>query len=303
MASDLVTIETPNGTFQSFRGDLISEQLQNFGGHQRPDLAAIRSFIRPGDVVLDVGANIGTFAVPFARSVGPSGHVYGFEPLAETAAVFQANIEANGLADQISLVQSLVSDVPGEFVHETLPHNLSATRFVRSEDADGSAPTTVRIDDWADAAIGPDADVHVIKIDVEGMDIPVLRSSQRVVERCLPVVSVEIAKHELSARGERMEEIEDILAPLGYHFFRNIGPRNAATDTFQLGRLQSLADGGPFYDLIAVHRDSTRYPDDLASPEAMERWRAELQRALAARGQTPKSSLLRRLARRVRVRS
>lgn len=300
MPSDLVTIETPNGTFQSFKGDLISEQLQEFGGHQRPDLAAIRSFIRPGDVILDVGANIGTFAIPFATSAGPSGRVYGFEPMDETAAVLRANIEGNALADRISLVQSLVSDVPGDFVPELLDHNVAATRFVRSEDAHGSAPTTVRIDDWADATIGADADVHLIKIDVEGMDIPVLRSSQRLIERCLPVVTVEIAVHELTARGERLNEIEDVLAPLGYHFFRNLSPRNAANDTFELGRLESLADGGPFYDLIAVHADSDRYPSDLASAETMNKWRAELQQALASRKQGTKSPLLRRIARRLR---
>lgn len=303
MPSDLVTIETPNGTFQSFRGDLISEQLSEFGGHQRPDLAAIRSFIRPGDVVLDVGANIGTFAIPFATSAGPNGHVYGFEPMDETASVLRANIAGNDLTDRISVVQSLVSDVPGDFVPELLDHNVAATRFVRADTADDSTPPTVRIDDWADATIGSDADVHLLKIDVEGMDIPVLRSSQRLVERCLPVVTVEIAVHELTARGERLSEIEDVLAPLGYHFFRNLSPRNAANDSFQLGRLTSLADGGPFYDLIAVHADSTRYPRDLASAEAMDQWRSELQQALATRKKAGQSSLLRRLARKLRGRN
>ena len=50
--------------------DFVNQQLREYGGHQRSELGMIRALSREGDVILDVGAHIGTFSVPLAQHVG-----------------------------------------------------------------------------------------------------------------------------------------------------------------------------------------------------------------------------------------
>jgi hypothetical protein len=57
---ETVILSTPWGSLESFAGDLITEQLHDYGAHQRSDLAFLLSLLRPGDTVVDVGAHVGT---------------------------------------------------------------------------------------------------------------------------------------------------------------------------------------------------------------------------------------------------
>ena len=63
------------------------------GNWSEPELDLLPSLVKPGDVVLDVGANYGLYSHYMGRLVGPSGHVYAFEPIPFTAATFDALTE------------------------------------------------------------------------------------------------------------------------------------------------------------------------------------------------------------------
>jgi tRNA G37 N-methylase Trm5 len=102
------TVETVHGTFVTWRGDLITEQLRRFSAHTRNELAMLRSFLRKGDRVIDIGAHIGTFAVPLARSVGAGGAVYCFEANADNYALLVRNAQANGVGRTIRPVLAVV---------------------------------------------------------------------------------------------------------------------------------------------------------------------------------------------------
>jgi hypothetical protein len=67
--TELVT--TPWGSLESFAGDLITDQLNECGAHQRSDLALLLSLLRSGDTAIDVGAHIGTYTIPIARAAQP----------------------------------------------------------------------------------------------------------------------------------------------------------------------------------------------------------------------------------------
>ncbi|WP_436793924.1 FkbM family methyltransferase [Actinospongicola halichondriae] len=278
---DLVVVETPFGAFHAYEDDLVTEHLRDFGGHQRPDLAAMRSLVREGDVVLDIGANIGTFAIPLAASVGPSGRVFGFEASPTNADVLRRNVRSNDLIDRVVVVEGVVSDRAIAYEREEFEGNLAATRFVPSAGAaGGEGPAVVHLDEWAVETLGADTRIDVVKIDVEGMDVDVLRSARSLIARWLPVVSIEVAAHELESRGREPADIGRILEPLGYRLFRNIAERNGAHDDFRIGQLRSVDHGGPFYDLLAIHPDSGRVPADLVPPSEMAQWTKELRSTL-----------------------
>src|SRR5262245_44762739 len=75
----------------------IGQALELYGEFADSENTLMAETVKPGDVVLDVGANIGTVTLPLARRVGPSGLVISFEP---QRIIFQhlcANIALNGL--------------------------------------------------------------------------------------------------------------------------------------------------------------------------------------------------------------
>ena len=95
----------------------------------------------------------------------------------------------------------------------------------------------------------------MIKIDVEGMELAVLRSAERTIARDRPVLYVEISITQMARYGVTLPEVAAFLAPYDYRCFRNIGDRNSIHDAFELVEMGDLHEGGEFYDLLAVPAD------------------------------------------------
>jgi FkbM family methyltransferase len=218
----------------------------------------VLSFLRPGDTVIDIGAHIGTFSVPMASHVGPSGKVYSFEGSAETYRLLQRNVEANECHGIIQARWAVVSDRPGHYVSVTKKGNTGATFFQDTGDAEDRPPCVV-IDPWFSTE---GTRVDLIKIDVEGMEWQVLAGCRELLRQLHPVLYVEVNTPALARQNRSVGQIEAELSDFGYHFFRNAEVRNSSLDSFIVARLERLDEGGPFFDLLAVHPESDRYPRD-----------------------------------------
>jgi FkbM family methyltransferase len=216
----------------------------------------VLSFLRPGDTVIDVGAHIGTFSVPMASRVGPSGKVFSFEGSSETFRLLQHNVETNDSHGIIEAQWAVVTDRPGHYVSVTKKANSGATFFRDAGDA-GDHPPCVVMDPWFSAK---GTRVDLIKVDVEGMEWQVLAGCRELLRRFRPVLYVEVNTPGLARQDRSVGQIETELSELGYHFFRNADVRNSSTDSFIVARLEHLDEGGPFFDLLAVHAESDRYP-------------------------------------------
>jgi FkbM family methyltransferase len=262
-------VDTPLGRYESFAGDLVTSQLKRFGGHQRPDLAMARSQLRPGDVVLDVGAHIGTFSIPFARAVQPGGSVLAFEPVPETLDVLRRNVAINGVP--VTSIQAVVSETVVAMRGTAVHGNTALASFqAAGGDSEAVAPTIVLDDFYADQEL--QGRIGLLKVDVEGMEMHVLRGARGLVEDHRPAIMVEVNRRNLARSGSTVAELEEFLSGYGYHLFMNLAPRNASGDQFRLGRLPALrllrAGGGTLrlVDVLAVHEDSDRYPTGAAGP-------------------------------------
>jgi FkbM family methyltransferase len=145
--------------------------------YQDPALAPIlEACLGPGDVFFDVGANIGVYSAWAARLVGAGGEVHGFEPIPATRARFESLIAMNRL-ENVRVVPTAIGEEPGETVLWVMPGasgNTSGLR--RSED---SEPLTVKLDtlDGYVAATGCRTPA-LLKIDVEGFELSVLRGAR-----------------------------------------------------------------------------------------------------------------------------
>jgi FkbM family methyltransferase len=136
------------------------------------ELDFLRAHTPPGGVFVDVGANVGTYAMVLARHVGASGRVIAIEPHPVTHARLAFNRAASGLA-QVHLVAAAAGPSDGELMIETDGDNLGASHIV-SGDRPGNAikVASLRLQRILGDA-GADR-VDALKIDVEGFEDRVL---------------------------------------------------------------------------------------------------------------------------------
>jgi FkbM family methyltransferase len=261
-------VETPIGRYETFTADLITRQLKRFGGHQRPDLAMAKSQLRAGDVVLDVGAHIGTFSIPFAFAVQPGGRVYAFEPVPETVELLRRNVGIN--AAPVTAVHAVVADAHVAMRGIDVSGNTQGTWFeeAASDDSVAVAPTII-LDEWYAAQEIPGA-LGLLKVDVEGMELRVLRGAHRLISAQHPAIMAEVSRGQLARVEATLAELDAFFSEHDYHLFMNLSARNAHDDEFTLGRLPAvrlLRMGGSslgLVDVLAVHSESDRYPNSAA---------------------------------------
>lgn len=242
--------DTPYGHFVSLDDDLISTQLATYGGHTRNELAMLLSFLRPGDAVVDVGAHIGTFAVPIARRVGPGGVVVAIEPDELNLELLYENVAANSAGDEIIVVHEIAGEptTPLRAIEDAT--NTGAWHFV----PDVSSAMTRRartVDDIVAATLGGRR-VRLLKIDVEGMELSALQSARETLAASRPLIYCEISADQLARQGVAVGDLHRFFAERRYALYRNIGDRNSTHDEFTLARLPNLEAGGVFFDVLAV---------------------------------------------------
>ncbi len=259
---ETVRVETPYGTCACLQGDFITANRQKFGAHQRSDLAATLGLIEHGDTVIDIGSHIGTFAIPFGRAVGPSGTVVAFEAMKDHFALLEQNIHDNGLDDVVKAVWAAVTMGDTPLRVEFIQGNSGATRLGGSAGMENSEIPLLGLDEWLDSAPSAPESIDLLKIDVEGMELDVLRSGANLIERFRPIIVFELT-HQAGDEA-LLSELERFFVPRGYTFLVNLHGRNSRTDEFRLGRLGRLHKselvGVGTIDVIAIQSDSPRFP-------------------------------------------
>ena len=172
--------------------------------------AAIAQALPPREgIVWDVGAHIGFHTLGFSTLVGPAGHVVGFEPNPSNRKRLQQNLERNpDLASRIEILPCALSDRDGDSVF-AISHDIdsgaSSMSFLEKATAWIDAETSAH---WnrvivpmrtADALIREGRrSPNVIKIDVEGAELLVLRGATDTMRVSRPTVIVEVHSAKLA---------------------------------------------------------------------------------------------------------
>ena len=97
-----------HGRFLTAEGDFISAHLQKFGAHTRNEIAFLRSVVRDGDTIADLGAHIGSFTVPLGKKAGRSGRVLAIEANPDTFRLLEFNVISNELDDWVTCVNATI---------------------------------------------------------------------------------------------------------------------------------------------------------------------------------------------------
>lgn len=151
------------------------------GSYEASIQREFQAAIRPGSVVYDVGANVGFYTLLSSRLTGPSGSVYAFEPAPGNIEALRRHISLNKAAN-VTLFPAAVSSVSG-----TEGFDPGAHRFIgRLSDSGTLRVEVVTLDELV--AKGDVQPPEVIKIDVEGSELEVLRGAGAILERYHPVL-------------------------------------------------------------------------------------------------------------------
>lgn len=182
--------------------------VQTRGFYEAKILARVESLgiVGPTSVVCDVGANIGNHTVYFSSIMGAA-KVIAFEPQAHCHTTLRTNIALNGLEKRVVTHHSLVGAEAGQGqMVQFNTRNLGGTSFEVSDDGAVPVKTLDKVLTKAEVA-----KLDLIKIDVEGMQMPVLHGAVGILKDRKPALWVELLQ-----RDDAFEETAEYLAGFGY---------------------------------------------------------------------------------------
>lgn len=222
-------------------GEIRAVQLRH-GPHSH-DFRACMAAITPGTGFIDVGANVGNYALGAARRVGSSGTVIALEPNPAVyrelvASIWGTNVVALNLAASDSSGIAAFQ-VPTDSEGRTEPPLGSLVTRKSAGAVKTLEVRTIRLDDIVPCGLR----VAAVKIDVEGHEMAVLRGAQETIDACRPTLVVEIEHRHLEGLS-----VDDVVAEIvehGYTAFAIKEGRLMPFEHFDLKRdqLQWLMDG------------------------------------------------------------
>jgi FkbM family methyltransferase len=185
----------------------------------------IGQYLGPGMTFIDVGAYVGEHCVRASRIVGDHGRVYAFEPSPDTFQVLTRNVHSNHL--QNVLCQRIaLSDGDGEALYERrlYPDGAGLSREAESIHIGKLNPIlsrfpvkTRRVDDYVQEQ--KISAVDLVKLDVEGAELKVLRGSRNTLSRFGPALIFEFDPRLMGTYGFTPLEVVSFLGTLGYRLF------------------------------------------------------------------------------------
>ncbi|SFG20623.1 methyltransferase, FkbM family [Novosphingobium sp. CF614] len=143
--------------------------------------AAARALLRPGDTVVDAGANIGAFSVFAARLIGPGGHLIAIEMMPRTAVRLRANLARNGLTADI--VEAALAASPGLTVTAAIDPakgGQATLALAHTLDRPETLSMTTRTLDEVLSGVGR---IALLKLDIEGAELDALAGARATLAR------------------------------------------------------------------------------------------------------------------------
>ncbi len=229
--------------------EVIDSQIF-YSGSREPDTSkTLELLCKKGDLVLDIGANVGSHTLPIARMVSDCGEVIAFEPVPWAIRKLKRNLSLNKFQN-VKLEQIALSD------ENRLSEEMEFRASFRIEAGQGVDKQGKINDDWWQQCEHVSARlqtldsyvvehglrrVKLIKLDVDGFEGKVLRGAQSLLARDQPILIMEVAPAWLEMRGDSALAVMNQLLGLGYRCFTEVS-FNEHTDIHKL--IQEIPPNG-----------------------------------------------------------
>jgi len=172
----------------------------------------VRNLIKEGQTVIDIGANLGYFSTEFARLVGGNGHVYSVEPIQLYRSILIENLRT---FPQTKILPYALGETEGT-ISMGLPfadqHRHGLMKVLSNEEK-AKAPEVFEVElKHPSKLFGQLAEIHYLKCDIEGYEVPVLPAMKDVIARHMPILQVE-------TDGENKKILHRMFNELGYQLY------------------------------------------------------------------------------------
>jgi FkbM family methyltransferase len=233
-----------HGAMMYLPADLfVGRSLDLYGEFSEGEVALFAQIVKPGMLVVDVGANIGAHTVFFAKAVGPSGRVVAVEPQRILYQMLCGNLSLNAIGNTVAQHAGLGS-APGSILVPPLNYganfNFGGLSLGDFKEGEQVAVTTL------DALALPAC--HLLKIDVEWMEVQVLQGARETLAHHRPILYVE------NDRPEKSAALIALLFEFGYRLFWHLPPLFHA-DNFA-GRAENVFAGIVSINMIGIPRST-----------------------------------------------
>jgi len=181
--------------------------------HESAELDAVCRYLDNSSVVVDVGANIGAFALPVAKTTGA--RIIAVEPVSSTFALLNRNVQRNQASGSISTIRSAVGATIGEVVLTTDAQSANyvlAGQGVARINEERVPVTTL------DELLRTELRIDLIKVDVEGLELDVMRGAAGTLRKHAPAVLLEIEARWTSRYGYAPVTLFTYMAEAGYGY-------------------------------------------------------------------------------------
>ncbi len=222
----------------------VGKAIEKYGEFSALEMSLLSQLCRPGDTVIEVGANIGSHTVGLAKRVGPTGRVLAFEPQRLLFQTLCANIALNSLVN-VECYWAAVSSKPGTITvpepDPTEEDNFAGISMLGADE--GLQVDCLVLDRFLSLPR-----VKMLKVDVEGMEADVLRGGEQLIGRHKPIIYVE------NDRIDSSEALIRLIDSMGYRMYWHLpplfNPRNFYSEK------ENIFPNVVSVNMICIHRDS-----------------------------------------------
>jgi FkbM family methyltransferase len=218
-----------------------------FGRFEPETIKLYDLYIKEGDIVLDIGANLGSHTLPLALKAGDSGKVHAFEPTKFAFQKLTKNVELNPiLASRINLCQVMFVGRESEQIEPRIfsswpldgeKEDLHEKHKGKLMSTDGAVALT--LDSWAKS--NNLECINFIKIDVDGHEYSVLSGGKNLLYIYKPMIMMELAPYVFKGPSE-FDGLINLLKDVGYEILDIDTKKKLPVDPAELRKL--IPDGG-----------------------------------------------------------
>lgn len=232
-------------TFNINMGDRLGCDLYYGVFNEQVDCELFMALISPGDVVIDVGANIGVYTLISALRVGKQGQVISFEPDSRSHQMLTSNVEQNNVDGPLHLSHYCLGDHNGtiSFFEAAEPCLSGIKNSARSNNMNERKIPIRTLDTVLSKMNAPK--VSLIKIDVEGAEHKVIAGAMGTLEKSDAILLVEISPKNLDEQSIRdvRDCLERLETSLNYQAFRISHDASHLIAYEKMGKIFSPAEG------------------------------------------------------------
>ena len=192
----------------------VGRSIGRYGEFSKQEAELFQQLCRQGDIVVEVGANIGALTLPLANAVGDSGRVYAFEPQRIVFQTLCANMAMNSI-NNVECFQAAVSSEDGHIFVPDIHYDKESNfgNFKADAFAEGSRVPKIVLDNFLELP-----GLRLLKVDAEGMEYDVITGAKKLIEKFRPVLYVE------NDRDDKAQQLIDLIRSYDYRMFSHNPP-------------------------------------------------------------------------------